>query len=133
MPFPLPVRAMLTRGLVATSGIAVLAGGLALLHSVHAAMGVAMGALASFVASVVGLSIIGPTKARPPMAWHGLLFAGQAFSLFLTVTISLVLLYSATQPARVAALPTAAVVFITVWIVFAKAYGRSSHDSQSEG
>lgn len=132
IPLPLPIGGMITRGLIVASAIALLGGALALVHSVEAAMGVAMGTLAPVVASAIGLAIVGPTKARPPGAWVGLLIAAQTISLFLTVTIALALLYSATQPTQVAALPAAAVVFVTLWIVFAKSYGRSAVDSQRE-
>ena len=128
----LPARAMVAKALAIASGITVVAGGLALLHSVEAAMGVAFGALAATVAPIAGLAIIGPTKPRPVLAWHGMLFAAQAISLPLAAMVALALLYSATRPAQVAALPTAAVVFITVWIAFAKSYGHSARGAQSE-
>ncbi|CAE7783481.1 atpB2 [Symbiodinium necroappetens] len=128
----LPVGRMIGRALVAFSIVLLVGGGVAVLFGTDAVIGVAMGGVASLVASIAGLLMIGPTKHRPVASWHGLLFAAQAISLPITATIALALLYSATQPSRMAALPVAAVVFITVWIVFAKAYGRAAAGSQSD-
>ena len=129
----LPIGRMLALGVAVALGVTVLAGAIAWSISANAAVGAAMGGLASFVGASAGLMIVGPIKARPAVSWHGLLFFAQAISLFLAVTLAIGLLHSAAQPAQAAALPTAAVVFITVWIVFAKSYGRSVTDSRSEG
>jgi len=128
----LPLGAMLSRAGVFVALIVVVGGGIASIFSIQAAIGVAIGSAASLIASVIGLFAISPTKPRPIISWPFLLFAAQGISLFLAVTITLALVYSATQLGKAVALPSAAVVFIIVWFVFAKAFGAASGGSQSD-
>jgi len=128
----LPMHRMITRAAFAAAGLMVLAGALAAILNPAALAGVLVGGVVPFFASAGSLLIISPTKTRSILEWPKLLFAAQAISLTIAATIALALLYSSAQPSKIAALPTAALVFITVWIVFAKAYGVAASGSQSD-